>query len=44
MTASTNERPEKAGRKGLTDQQADVVAILVIVAALMAGVIHFLTG
>jgi hypothetical protein len=43
MTAS-DERPENTRRKGLTDQQADMVAILVIVAALLAGVIHFLTG
>jgi hypothetical protein len=36
--------PEQGRRKGLTDQQADIVAILVIMAAVIGAVIHFLTG
>jgi hypothetical protein len=42
MTA--NEQPGGGRRKGLTDQQADTISVLVIIAAVIAMVVHFLTG
>jgi hypothetical protein len=42
MTAS-DEQPG-GHRKGLTDQQVDTIAVLVIVACVIGIVVHFLTG